>query len=136
MENLMEVANAAQPSSNMKLAQAIASKCDDLSLTQNIEFEFRMQHHFKLPYEDGVVDADITNCSHKSLWLMWDILKDFTTEREKRQRERALEKAARRKEAAREAALEASKKRKREAQANARKQKKLKFIVKCSIALP
>ena len=132
MENLMEVANAAEPSSNMKLAQAIASKCDDLSWTQNIEFEFRMQHHFKLPYEDGCVDADITNCSRESLLLMWDILKDFTTDREKRQRQRALEKAARRKEAAREAAQ----KRKREAQAKARKEKKLKFIVKCSIALP
>ena len=122
----MEVAN-----SNMKLAQAVASKCDDLSWSQNKEFEFRMQHHFKLPYEDGV-DVDITNCSRESLLLMWGILKEFTTEREKRQRERALEKALRRKEAAQEAAQ----KRKREAQANARREKKLKFIVKCSIALP
>lgn len=115
----------------MKLAQAVASKCDDLSWSQNKEFEFRMQHHFKLPYEDGV-DVDITNCSRESLLLMWGILKEFTTEREKRQRERALEKALRRKEAAQEAAQ----KRKREAQANARREKKLKFIVKCSIALP
>lgn len=122
----MEVAN-----SNMKLAQAVASKCDDLSWSQNKEFEFRMQHHFKLPYEDGV-DVDITNCSRESLLLMWGILKEFTTEREKRQRERALEKALRRKEAVQEAAQ----KRKREAQANARREKKLKFIVKCSIALP
>ena len=122
----MEVAN-----SNMKLAQAVASKCDDLSWSQNKEFEFRMQHHFKLPYEDGV-DVDITNCSRESLLLMWGILKEFTTEREKRQRERALEKALRQKEAAQEAAQ----KRKREAQANARREKKLKFIVKCSIALP
>ena len=129
----MEVAN-----SNMKLAQAVASKCDDLSWSQNKEFEFRMQHHFKLPYEDGV-DVDITNCSRESLLLMWGILKEFTTEREKRQRERALEKALRRKEAAhrrKEAAQEAAQKRKREAQANAQREKKLKFIVKCSIALP
>ena len=120
----MEVANAAEPSSNLKLAQAIASKCDDLSCSQNIEFEFRMQRHFKMPYDDGV-DVDITNCSRESLLLMWDILKEFTTEREKRQRERALEKAARRKEAAREAALEAAQKRKREQQ-KARRDKKLK----------